>query len=47
MGCHSKGVVSSVEGDELGLEHDVTIDLEVAGGGLKTSEAGWKEYLLV
>lgn len=47
MGCHSNGIVSSVESDELGLEHDVTIDLESGGGGLKTSEAGWKEYLLV
>lgn len=39
MGSHADGVVSSVEGDELRLEHDVSVDLEVALDGLDTAEA--------
>lgn len=37
---HADGVVSTVEDDEVGLEHDVAVDLERRGGGLKTAEAG-------
>lgn len=33
-------VVATVEGDELGLEEDVTVDAEVALGGLDATKAG-------
>lgn len=33
------GVVSAVEGDKLRLEENVTVDAEVALGGLDTTEA--------
>ena len=33
------GVVSAVEGDKLRLEENVTVDAEVALGGLNTTEA--------
>lgn len=46
MRSHSKGVVSSVECDELRLEHNVTVNLEVGSGGLETSEAGCEELML-
>lgn len=42
MRSHTDGVVSSVESDELRLEHDVAVDLEVGGGGLETSEASYR-----
>lgn len=35
----AEGVVPTVEGDELGLEENVTVDTEVALGGLDTAEA--------
>lgn len=35
----AEGVVATVEGDELRLEEDVTVDAEVALGGLYTTEA--------
>jgi hypothetical protein len=38
---HADGVVASVEGDELGLEEDVSVDLEVGGGSLDTAEASY------
>lgn len=42
---HAKGVVATVEGNELGLEEDVTVDGEVrVATGLDTTEAGWKIY---
>lgn len=36
---HGERVVASVEDDELRLEHDITVDLEVSGNGLETTEA--------
>ncbi len=36
---HTDGVVSTVEGHELGLEHDVAVDLEAGCDGLETAEA--------
>jgi hypothetical protein len=44
MRSHSNGVVSSVEGDELRLEHDVAVDLEGRGRGLETTEAGYRTH---
>lgn len=40
MRSETQRVVAAVEGNELGLEHDVTVDLEVGVDGLDTSEAG-------
>lgn len=37
----AEGVVPAVEGDELGLEENVTVDAEVALGGLDTAEASY------
>jgi hypothetical protein len=42
MGSHSDGVVSTVEGHELGLEHDVAVDLQIGCNGLETAKASWK-----
>jgi hypothetical protein len=42
MRSHSNGVVSTVERNELGLEHDVAVDLEVGRNGLETTEASYK-----
>jgi hypothetical protein len=39
MRSHADGVVSTVESNELGLEHDVTVDLEVGCNRLETTEA--------
>lgn len=36
----AEGVVPAVEGNELRLEENVTVDAEVALGGLNTAEAG-------
>lgn len=46
VGSHAEGVVASVEGDELGLEHDISVDLEVAGDSLDTSETSCRGYVL-
>lgn len=35
----AEGVVAAVEGNELRLEENVTVDAEVALGGLNTAEA--------
>lgn len=40
---HANGVVTTVEDDELGLEEDVTIDGEVSGRSLNTTEASCGE----
>lgn len=37
----TEGVVPTVEGDELGLEENVTVDAEVALGGLDTAETSY------
>lgn len=39
VGSHADGVVASVEGDELRLEHDVAVDLERGRRGLETAKA--------
>lgn len=39
MRGHSNGVVSSVEGNELRLEHDIAVDLQVGCDGLDSTEA--------
>lgn len=42
MRSHADGVVAAVERDELGLEHDITIDLQAGCNGLETTETSWK-----
>lgn len=46
MGCHANRVVSTVESDELGFEHDITVNLEIGSGSLETSETGCERVML-
>lgn len=41
MRSHSNRVVSSIESHELRLEHDISVDLQVALNGLDTSETSY------
>lgn len=45
VGSHADGVVAAVESDELGLEHDISVDLEAAVDGLETAETGCNSLL--
>lgn len=40
MGRHADGIVARIEGDEVGFEHDVAIDLERGRDRLQAAETG-------